>query len=360
MTLFVKRLNLAPVEATVLAVAALGCGAYWQWHGEVGTEPYFLVLLIVLLILSTRRERAVKPISVFVTWLLTMFRTAGGYVAIALAVLWGWDQGKRFYGFVMRSIVAASVLMTPLIAFMAYFGLGQRHLGNPHANFIEQITGQIFWLHEVICPHTDFVNRFRPLGAALGGVILAFTGWMAWRVYRHRGHILNLTTAAFVLGTGYMVMLTISASRVGYDWASVYRVSAMSLILISIAFWGGAFEMAPSPRIRRFVLLTALAVGLFKLGYVMFRQNTPAHSKDYRTTIFSFRAYVSRLDGATVAICADDSHERGISYAILYGIKHGEAIPRPVRFNAFEERYPEAECYTVERKSGMWVRRGGL
>lgn len=349
-----RELGVRPVEAMILALAVTGTGAFLDWHGEVGTEAFFFLLLVC----TTWAGALRGPVwAVPFIWMMTLFRTAGIYLAAGLAALYGMERSRRAWSFVLRSAAAFAVLGGPLLAFHAYYGLSDGRAPNRISSIGEQILGQIFLLHEVISPHTYFMKDVRPLGTLLGIGILLTAIAVAWRAFRHVGTGLNLVTACAVMGISYFVLLAASAVAVGYDWASVYRVSSMSVILIGIAFWFGAFAFAPSSVIRRIVLGAAILVVAAKIGFTVVRHPNPAFQRDYRATVGSFRVYSDSLGSGPVAICAADSFERNISYGLLYALKHGEALPRPVLWMAFGEGIGSSECHTVDQRTREWMKR---
>lgn len=350
-------LGLRVVEATVVALAVLGTGAFFDWHGEVGSEAAFLLVLLSTMAAAGANKSQPTAWTVLLVWALTLLRSAGVYLAAGLAVLYGADGRKPLLGFVLKSGAAFAVFAAPLLAFHLYYGLNGGHLSNPHTGVGEQVVGQIFLLHETIAPHTTFMKSHREAGVILGGGVLSAVLIFAWCAFRLYGTGFNLVMMSAVMGVSYLALLTASAVAVGYDWASVYRVSAVSLMLITIAFWTGALTCARSLMTRRIVLAAAIVVGAAKFGFAVLRHPNPAYQSDYRTTVAAFRVYERSLGPGPVALCASDSFERNISYGLMYAAKHGQVLPRRVLWMAFGEGAGSGECHTVNRPSGTWVKR---
>lgn len=352
-----RELGLRLLEATILAMAVTGTGAFLDWHGEVGTEPaFFALLLCTMLVVGCGRQKPTLWAIPFV-WAFTLIRSAGIYLVAGIALLYGAERRRPLWAVVLRVGGAFAVLGAPLLAFHVYYGLSRAHMENPHAGVAEQLLGQIALLHEVIVPHTTFMKGHRDIAGILGSGVLLVVSVCGWRAFRLFETWFNLITISAVMGISYLLLLTASATAVGYDWAGVYRVSAVSLMLIAIAFWAGVVMCARSPVIQRILLAAAMAVAAGKFGFAFFRHPNPAFQANYTDTVASFQVYAEGVDSGPVALCAADSFERNVSYALMYAVKHGEVLPRPLLWMAFGEGSGSGACHTIERSTGEWVKR---
>lgn len=343
------KAGLSLLDSCVAALCVAATGVFHDWHTEVGTEPLFLIPVLAVIGSVNGEMRAGLAPAMAWMWWAGIMRTAAGYLAIGLGAMYGHEAGKDVGGRVVKIFQYALLFCLPLGIFHLYYGISAEPAANAKVGFVAQAAGHLYWMHEVLAPHTTVMKQHRLAGMFVGFVVFTGITVMAWTAYRRCRTCLNPTTASAVLASAYSAGLTISGWWAGYDWASVYRVSGVAVVLFSVSFWTGALKLARRG-LKVTVITLATLVCTTKIVFLLSRYEPPAFQRDYRATTAALESHLRALGGRGVLLCAGDSFERNVSYAILYAVRHGLIVPADIHWLAFGKPPGQyRSCWTLKR-----------
>lgn len=349
----------ARLAALATVLASLSTTVWFDWHTEVSSESWFFLalgaaILWVALDGMRRFQRLIGP-----AWTMVMFRSAGGYCSLGLAVAYAVARRNSFPRVLWEGFWRFLVLAAPLIAFHGYFGIKTRNGLGHDVSLSSQLAKQIFWQHEILLPHTEFMKRHEVLGFALGSACFLWTVFLCWRFFRQKSSIGVLLVSCGAMGAGYMVSLAVSAVIARYDWGAVYRVSGVSTVLMGIVFWGGTLNLPQRPLFRRILLAAAVSVFLLKAGWYLKGGRTTAMQHDYRETVARFEAFAKWTGESVIPLCAEKNTDRNFSRSLLYASKMWWRPSVRIYSLEFFDPHPSARCARFDGVAWTWASREG-
>jgi len=354
-----RQLNDRAVSLAVTS-ASLGTTAYFDWHTEVASEPLFMLALAILFLQLSlsgvqRRYRLLPCV-----WGLEMVRTAGAYISAGLGVVIflaekKQDPAKAF----LKAALSAVLFLTPLIVFHAYYGLHPNEHHRIDVSLINQILRQIFWQHQILLPHTDWMKRHEFTGISLGTVCLLTSVYALWRFLRNGLERHRLAVAFVVLGLCYIAGLSLSSVLARYDWGVVYRVSAVSVILLSLGWWSIVFLLPAFRMYARVLILVAFAVAALKTGWYLSTPRSVSVQRDYRASVVAFQEFASKTRNAPILLCAETIADRNYARGVLYAAHTWWKPPVEILSAEFQTTGRGSDCARFVKDSGQWRWAGG-
>jgi hypothetical protein len=353
-------------SAALISFASLTPLAALEWHHELGSEPFGLMIGAWLLCLVacgglvSSMASAVRMGLAFVllAWLMTLTRNATVLLipgALAAYTLWkvkaSWTARAGFFG---------TVLVLSLLPTLALIKIGgppkEDYVPLTGATYLRQLNSDVRNLYEVTAPR--ILGTHHRLAALIGWSILAVLLAVYLRILAGRQPCrvpsdFTGPAAAACMAASYMVLQALGSAKSGGDINS-YRVAGFALPWAAAGFWGTAvaWSRCRMPKGRVPILAALVLISGARFAYAVRYETLTAAQRtlndDYRRITHRVRRAVEELpDQGSIAVYTRGSPGRNLYYMLLYFDRNEGSLPWAVERWTPDSR---AEIVLVLRK----------